>query len=92
MANAGRAEGVDFLRVPDRQAAILEAVRDARPGDIVLVCGKGHEQSMCFGVVEHPWRDQDALAWALDTLLGKADQAPPFLLPTWPGLPAADAS
>lgn len=83
MAHAGRVEGVDFVRVADRQAAILEALRYAQAGDVVLVCGKGHEQSMCFGVVEHPWRDQDALAWALDDLLGKEHGEPPFLLPTW---------
>ena len=83
MLRRGRVEGRDFVRVPDRQQAILHAVRNAAPGDVVLVCGKGHEQSMCFGVVEHPWRDQDALAWALDRLLGKKDERPPFALPTW---------
>lgn len=79
----GRTEGRDFIRVTDRQRAILHAVRNAGPGDIVLVCGKGHEQSMCFGAVEHPWRDQDALAWALDQLRGQVDAPPPFHLPTW---------
>ncbi|MGQ9489851.1 MAG: Mur ligase family protein [Anaerolineae bacterium] len=83
MQSAGRVEGRDFVRVPDRQRAILQAVRQARPRDVVLVCGKGHEQSMCFGAVEHPWRDQDALAWALDRLSGKAPETPPFVLPTW---------
>lgn len=86
MIAEGRVEGVDFVREGDRQSAILHAVRNARPGDIVLVCGKGHEQSMCFGTVEHPWRDQDALAWALERLGGAADTPPPFPLPTWLGL------
>lgn len=89
MTKAGRVEGRDFIRVADRQAAILEAVRRARRGDIVIVCGKGHEQSMCFGTVEHPWRDQDALAWALDQLLGREQTTPPFVLPTW--IRAADS-
>jgi hypothetical protein len=40
---------------------------------------------MCFGTVEHPWRDQDALRWALDRLLGKDESPPPFILPTWKG-------
>jgi UDP-N-acetylmuramoyl-L-alanyl-D-glutamate--2,6-diaminopimelate ligase len=85
MLRGGRLEGEDFVRIPDRQEAILRAVRNARSGDVVLVCGKGHEQSMCFGAVEHPWRDQDALAWALDRLLGNETQEPPFILPTWRG-------
>ncbi len=84
MTAEGRVEGIDFVREPDRQGAILHAVGSARPGDIVLLCGKGHEQSMCFGEVEHPWRDQDALAWALERLGGAADTPPPFILPTWP--------
>lgn len=83
MIAAGRSDGLDFVKEPDRQAAILAAVRSARPGDIVLVCGKGHEQSMCFGTVEHPWRDQDALVWALDRLQGAPATQPPLVLPTW---------
>lgn len=82
MTAAGRAEGKHFVRIADRQRAIMHAVQQARPGDVVLVCGKGHEQSMCFGTVEYPWRDQEALAWALDALAGATD-APPFTLPTW---------
>jgi len=82
-AAAGRVEGRDFVCLPDRQRAITHAVRLARPGDIVIICGKGHEQSMCFGEVEYPWRDQDALAWALAGLRGGVLPAPPFALPTW---------
>lgn len=84
LERAGRQEGESYARIADRQRAILFAVQQARPGDLVILCGKGHEQSMCFGTVEHPWRDQDALAWALDALRGGALAAPPFVLPTWP--------
>jgi UDP-N-acetylmuramoyl-L-alanyl-D-glutamate--2,6-diaminopimelate ligase len=83
LREAGRAEGADFVQILDRQRAILFAVRQAQPGDVVIVCGKGHEQSMCFGAVEHPWRDQEALAWALDARAGATPGLPPFLLPTW---------
>ncbi len=82
LAAAGRVEGVDFFCIADRQRAILHAVRLAGPGDVVIVCGKGHEQSMCFGAIEHPWRDQDALRWAL-AALGRTESPPPFELPTW---------
>ncbi len=65
MARAGRIEGRDFWRVPDRGTAILRAVELARPGDVVLACGKGHEQSMCFGETEYPWDDREAMRAAL---------------------------
>ena len=64
-ARQGRQEGVDFWRVADRGEAIRFAVEMARPGDVVLVCGKGHEQSMCFGTTEYPWDDREALRLAL---------------------------
>jgi UDP-N-acetylmuramoyl-L-alanyl-D-glutamate--2,6-diaminopimelate ligase len=81
--SAGRVEGQDFVLVPDRQRAILHAVERARPGDVLIVCGKGHERSMCFGAIEYPWRDQDALRWALATPQGNAAGVPPYVLPTW---------
>ena len=79
---AGGVEGRTFFRIRDRTAAIQAAVDEAQPGDVVLVCGKGHERSMCFGTVEHPWRDQLVLAWALDRRQGCITAEPPFWLPT----------
>ena len=86
LRETGRAEGRDFFRIPDRQRAILYAVQTARAGDVIMVCGKGHELSMCFQTTEYPWRDQDALRWALDQLVG-GDSPPPFILPTWALVP-----
>jgi UDP-N-acetylmuramoyl-L-alanyl-D-glutamate--2,6-diaminopimelate ligase len=45
-------------------------VRLAGPCDIVLACGKGHEQSMAFGTTEYPWDDRTALRAALAEFLG----------------------
>ena len=61
----GRVEGVDFWRVPDRGAALAFACSLAKIGDVVMACGKGHEQSMCFGEIEYPWDDREALRAAL---------------------------
>ncbi len=66
----GAVEGETVFRVPDRGEAIRLAVRLAREGDTVLVCGKGHEQSMCFGETEYPWDDRIALRAALAEHLG----------------------
>jgi UDP-N-acetylmuramoyl-L-alanyl-D-glutamate--2,6-diaminopimelate ligase len=64
-AAKGGVEGETFWRVPDRGEALAFACRLAQPGDVVMACGKGHEQSMCFGAVEYPWDDREALRAAL---------------------------
>lgn len=66
----GGRESETFWRIPDRREAIRFALQQARPGDLVIVCGKGHEQSMCFGTVEYPWDDRIAMRAALSEMLG----------------------
>jgi UDP-N-acetylmuramoyl-L-alanyl-D-glutamate--2,6-diaminopimelate ligase len=61
----GGVEGKTFIRIGDRGEAIYQACQMAQPGDIVIACGKGHEQSMCFGTIEYPWDDRDAMRVAL---------------------------
>lgn len=61
----GGVEGETFWRVPDRGRAVAFGCSLARPGDVVIACGKGHEQSMCFGTVEYPWDDRAAMRAAL---------------------------
>lgn len=61
----GAIEGKTFERVPDRGRAIHRAVQLAGPHDLVIALGKGHEQSMCFGSVEYPWDDRQAMRSAL---------------------------
>jgi UDP-N-acetylmuramoyl-L-alanyl-D-glutamate--2,6-diaminopimelate ligase len=75
----GGREGETFWRVPDRGEAIRFALSLAREGDIVLSCGKGHEQSMCFGAREHLWDDRTAMRAALSELLGVEGPAMPYL-------------
>jgi UDP-N-acetylmuramoyl-L-alanyl-D-glutamate--2,6-diaminopimelate ligase len=61
----GGVEGKTFYRVPDRGEAISFACSLAQPGDVVIACGKGHEQSMCFGTIEYDWDDRNAMRHAL---------------------------
>jgi len=75
----GGIEGEDFFRVPDRGDAIRNGLQIARPGDLVIACGKGHEQSMCFGTVEYPWDDRIAMRAALAELLGIQGETMPAL-------------
>jgi UDP-N-acetylmuramoyl-L-alanyl-D-glutamate--2,6-diaminopimelate ligase len=75
----GGREGVTFWRVPDRGEAIKFALSLAHEGDIVLSCGKGHEQSMCFGRTEYLWDDRTALRAALAEYLGIKGPKMPYL-------------
>jgi len=70
---AGRREGEDYWRIGDRGEAIEFAVKMARAGDLVIVTGKGHEQSMCLGTVEYPWDDREVVREALSLILGIGD-------------------
>jgi UDP-N-acetylmuramoyl-L-alanyl-D-glutamate--2,6-diaminopimelate ligase len=75
----GGREGETMWRVPDRGEAIRFALGLARPGDIVISCGKGHEQSMCFGKTEFSWDDRTAMRAALAELLHVEGPAMPYL-------------
>ncbi|MDP2777967.1 MAG: UDP-N-acetylmuramoyl-L-alanyl-D-glutamate--2,6-diaminopimelate ligase [Anaerolineales bacterium] len=75
----GGREGETFWRVPDRGEAIKFALRLAKEGDVVLSCGKGHEQSMCFGRTEYLWDDRTAMKAALAGLLGLDGPRMPYL-------------
>jgi UDP-N-acetylmuramoyl-L-alanyl-D-glutamate--2,6-diaminopimelate ligase len=62
----GMADEVEADVVVERSAAIRQAIRDAGPGDIVLIAGKGHENYQEIAGQRLPFRDQmhalDALA------------------------------
>lgn len=74
-------EGEAFYRVPDRGDALRLGVKLAQKGDLLIACGKGHEQSMCFGETEYPWDERTALRAALAERLGV--EGPPMpKLPT----------
>jgi UDP-N-acetylmuramoyl-L-alanyl-D-glutamate--2,6-diaminopimelate ligase len=55
----------EVLEIGDRRAAVAEAVRRARPGDAVLVAGKGHETGQEVGGRTSPFDDRDVLREAL---------------------------
>jgi UDP-N-acetylmuramoyl-L-alanyl-D-glutamate--2,6-diaminopimelate ligase len=54
---------------PDRRLAIEAAVATARPGDVVVVAGKGHETVQQVGEERFPFDDRAVAADALASLL-----------------------
>ncbi|MET9624899.1 UDP-N-acetylmuramoyl-L-alanyl-D-glutamate--2,6-diaminopimelate ligase [Streptomyces sp. NPDC006464] len=59
----------DVLVDADRAAAIAAAVARARPGDTVLVAGKGHEQGQDIAGVVRPFDDRRILREAIERSL-----------------------
>jgi UDP-N-acetylmuramoyl-L-alanyl-D-glutamate--2,6-diaminopimelate ligase len=51
-------EGTNWSVIPDRRQAIGEALRTARPGDVVVVAGKGHEDYQIIGHQRFPFDDR----------------------------------
>ena len=53
------------LAIPERRAAIERAIKDARPGDLVLIAGKGHEKYQEIGDRRLPFDDVEVARAAL---------------------------
>ncbi|MEX1158055.1 MAG: UDP-N-acetylmuramoyl-L-alanyl-D-glutamate--2,6-diaminopimelate ligase [Thermomicrobiales bacterium] len=68
---AGGKDGRDFLCVEDRRAAIVELIDHARPGDVVVLAGKGHERSQLYGAVACPWDDVAVARDAIEAAVGR---------------------
>ena len=62
---AGRRRGHDLLLIADRRSAIHAAIERARPADIVLLAGKGHEQSIIGPAGPQPWNERAEAELAL---------------------------
>lgn len=68
-SESGRRRDVDFEVELDRRAAIRRALARARPGDAVLLAGKGHERSMIVaGRQKLPWDERAEAEAALREL------------------------
>ncbi len=60
----GGVAGKDFMRVADRRDAIRDAIGAARPGDVVLLAGKGPESTLERAHETLPWNEvAEARRW-----------------------------
>ncbi|MCX6745492.1 MAG: UDP-N-acetylmuramoyl-L-alanyl-D-glutamate--2,6-diaminopimelate ligase [Candidatus Parcubacteria bacterium] len=55
---AGKVENENLFKIPDRREAIKFASQMAQEGDLVLITGKGTEQSIKSNGQEMPWDDR----------------------------------
>jgi UDP-N-acetylmuramoyl-L-alanyl-D-glutamate--2,6-diaminopimelate ligase len=60
-----KASGVRYIVEPDRATAIHLALKEARPGDVVLLAGKGHEKEQIVGFNAIPFDDIEIALSAL---------------------------
>lgn len=65
---AGLQPGTRYVRITDRAEAIRTAVLLSRPGDILLVAGKGHETYQILGDVKHHFDDREEVRKAFELL------------------------
>ncbi len=65
---AGLDPAAHYLRIADRAEAIRTAVMLSRPGDVILVAGKGHETYQIVGDVKHHFDDREEVRRAFGLL------------------------
>ena len=53
--DTGKRQHLDLLLIADRRAAIRAAFEQARRGDVVVLCGKGHEQTIEMATGSISW-------------------------------------
>jgi UDP-N-acetylmuramoyl-L-alanyl-D-glutamate--2,6-diaminopimelate ligase len=58
LRSTGRSEGNDFIRLPDRRAALARAIAEAAAGDTVLLAGKATETTMIVRGRHLPWDER----------------------------------
>ncbi len=70
-AALGQRPTVQYHMIADRRQAIEAAVREAKPGDTVLIAGKGHEDYQIIGTTKHHFDDREVAQAAIQQVTGR---------------------
>ena len=54
-----KATGCEYAVIEDRRRAIKKALTEYRPGDVVIIAGKGHEDYQIIGTVKQHFDDRE---------------------------------
>jgi UDP-N-acetylmuramoyl-L-alanyl-D-glutamate--2,6-diaminopimelate ligase len=68
---AAEGEG-GYVIIPDRREAIAWTIKATRPGDVVLIAGKGHEDYQILGNQKFHFDDREE---ALQALMAKKEKS-----------------
>ena len=68
---AGAKEGKSMFIIPDRREGIRKALELAKKDDLVLITGKGAEQSIVIGGKSSPWDDRKVVKEELNAIYKK---------------------
>jgi UDP-N-acetylmuramoyl-L-alanyl-D-glutamate--2,6-diaminopimelate ligase len=71
---ANRIKDVDYWCVRDRKDGIKLGIDIAEPGDVVIVAGKGHENSISCGGIEYEWNEYNVVSNSIESKLKKSSK------------------
>ncbi|HOX93028.1 MAG TPA: cyanophycin synthetase, partial [Spirochaetales bacterium] len=71
----GKTRGTDLFLIPDRRAAIAQGLSMAGDGDIVVLLGKGHENSIIYNGTSIAWNEIEEAQAALNALGYRKERA-----------------
>ncbi len=66
LQRAGKFKGDDYVVLVERREAIQLAIQKARPGDLVMIAGKGHEDYQILGTTKIHFDDREEARAALE--------------------------
>lgn len=61
----------EYIEIPDRKEAIAYAIHNGRPGDIIVLAGKGHEDYQEIHGVKYPMDERVIIKEILDSSVSK---------------------
>lgn len=69
-----RVRNVDYWCVRERSEGIQRGIEMAEPGDVVIIAGKGHEDSISSGGIEKTWDEVAVVGGCIDRKIKRSDR------------------